>query len=65
LLPFLLVSGGHATNDLAGRSPDSWKSLLEQNGFEVDALNAPLGEQEEIVSIFLEHTKNALKRIEI
>jgi sirohydrochlorin cobaltochelatase len=64
LMPFLLVSGGHATNDLAGRSPDSWKSLLEQNGFEVDALNAPLGEQEEIISIFLEHTKNASKRIE-
>ena len=64
LLPFLLVWGGHATKDLAGRSPGSWKSLLEQNGFEVDALNEPLGEQEEIVSIFLEHTKNALKRIE-
>jgi sirohydrochlorin cobaltochelatase len=64
LMPFLLVWGGHATNDLAGRNPDSWKSLLEQNGFEVDALNAPLGEQGEIISIFLEHTKNASKRIE-
>jgi sirohydrochlorin cobaltochelatase len=64
LLPFLLVWGGHATKDLAGRGPDSWKSLLEQNGFEVELQLQAMGEQEEIVSIFLEHTKNALKRIE-
>ena len=64
LMPFLLVWGGHATNDLAGRGPDSWKSLLEQNGFEVNVQLQAMGEQEEIVSIFLEHTKNALKSIE-
>jgi sirohydrochlorin cobaltochelatase len=63
LMPFLLVWGGHATNDLAGRGPNSWKSLLEQNGFEVDALNEPLGEQEEIISIFLEHTRSALEKM--
>jgi sirohydrochlorin cobaltochelatase len=64
LMPFLLISGGHAMKDLAGEGPDSWKSLLEQNGFEVDVQLQPLGEQGEIVSIFLEHTKAALKRIE-
>jgi sirohydrochlorin cobaltochelatase len=64
LMPFLLVWGGHATNDLAGRGPSSWKSLLEQNGFEVDVQLQAMGEQEEIVSIFLDHTKSALKRIE-
>jgi sirohydrochlorin cobaltochelatase len=64
LMPFLLVWGGHATNDLAGRGPSSLKSLLEQKGFEVDVQLQPLGEQEEIVSIYLEHTKAALKRIE-
>jgi sirohydrochlorin cobaltochelatase len=64
LMPFLLVWGGHATNDLAGRGPSSWKSLLEQNGFEVDVQLQAMGEQEEIVSIFVDHTKSALKRIE-
>ena len=50
--------------DLAGEPPDSWKSLLELNGFEVNVQLQAMGEQEEIVSIFLEHTKNALKSIE-
>jgi len=64
LMPFLLVSGGHATKDLAGEGPGSWKTLLRENGFQVEVQLQPLGEQEEIVSIFLEHTKAALKRIE-
>ena len=65
MLPFLLVSGGHALKDLAGVAPDSWKTKLQESGFQVEVQLQPLGEQEEIVSIFLEHTKNALKRIEI
>jgi sirohydrochlorin cobaltochelatase len=65
LLPFLLVSGGHATNDLAGEGPGSWKTKLQERGFQVEVQLQPLGDQEEIVSIFIEHTKNALKRIEI
>ena len=32
LLPFLLVAGGHAENDIFGQSPASWKSTLEKGG---------------------------------
>ncbi len=60
LLPFLLVAGGHAENDIAGAGPESWKSMLEREGFEVDVHLSGLGEMEGIVSIFLEHTRSAL-----
>ncbi|HUS74680.1 MAG TPA: sirohydrochlorin cobaltochelatase, partial [Methanothrix sp.] len=64
LLPFLLVAGGHAENDIAGQSPESWKSTLEREGFEVAADLRGLGESPEIVSLFLEHTRNALEKME-
>jgi sirohydrochlorin cobaltochelatase len=60
LLPFLLVAGGHAENDIAGAAPESWKSMLEREGFEVAVDLCGLGEMEGIVSIFLEHTRSAL-----
>jgi len=62
LLPFLLVAGGHAENDIFGCSPASWKSVLERDGYEVIADRRGLGERAEIVSLFLEHTKNALEK---
>lgn len=64
LLPFLLVAGGHAENDIAGAGPKSWKSMLEREGFEVDVHLCGLGEMEGIVSIFLEHTRSALGKTE-
>jgi sirohydrochlorin cobaltochelatase len=64
LLPFLLVAGGHAQNDIAGQSPASWKSALERVGFSVSADLRGLGECPEIVSLFLEHTRSALSKLE-
>lgn len=64
LLPFLLVAGGHAENDIFGQSPLSWKSTLEKEGYEVVVDRHGLGERREIVSLFLEHTRNALKKME-
>jgi len=62
LMPFLLVAGSHARQDMAGERPDSWKSVLERNGFEVKANLHGLAESEEIVSLFLEHTRTAWER---
>ncbi|MBN1236514.1 MAG: sirohydrochlorin cobaltochelatase [Methanotrichaceae archaeon] len=64
LLPFLLVAGGHAKNDIFGHDPESWKSNLEREGYEVVADLRGLGERVEIVSLFLEHTRNALEKME-
>jgi sirohydrochlorin cobaltochelatase len=61
LLPFLLVAGGHAENDIFGPSPESWKSTLERVGYEVMVDRRGLGDRAEMVSIFLEHTRNALE----
>lgn len=62
LRPFLLAAGSHARQDMAGERPGSWKSILERNGFEVEANLCGLAESEEVVSLFLEHTRTALKR---
>lgn len=59
LWPFLLVAGGHAAHDIAGDDPASWKSILEREGFEVQVHLQGLAENEEIVAIFLEHTRRA------
>jgi sirohydrochlorin cobaltochelatase len=62
LLPLLLVAGGHAENDIFGTGSASWKSILEKEGFEVMADRRGLGDREEVVSLFLAHTRNALEK---
>jgi sirohydrochlorin cobaltochelatase len=64
LLPFLLVAGGHAENDIAGAAPESWKSSLEREGFVVEVHLRGLSETEGIVSILLEHSRSALLKME-
>jgi sirohydrochlorin cobaltochelatase len=63
LIPFLLVAGGHAENDIAGHAPESWKSTLEREGYEVVADMRGLGERAEIASMFIEHTRNAMRKM--
>ena len=33
LAPFMIVAGDHATNDMSGEDDDSWKSILEKEGY--------------------------------
>ena len=35
LAPFMIVAGDHATNDMSGEDDDSWKSILEKEGYSV------------------------------
>ncbi|OPY51862.1 MAG: Cobalt chelatase (CbiK) [Methanosaeta sp. PtaU1.Bin112] len=63
IMPFLLVAGGHAENDLFGPGPASCKSILEKEGYEVVADRRGLGDSEEIVTLYQEHTRNALENI--
>ena len=58
LMPFMLVAGDHAKNDMAGEE-DSWKSRLEEAGYEVRVILKGLGELEGIRKIFLEHIEEA------
>lgn len=59
LMPFMVVAGDHALNDLTGNESESWKSMLENEGFEIDYNLKGMGENDGIVEIFVEHTKEA------
>lgn len=55
LLPFMIVAGDHAKNDMAGEAPDSFQSILKSEGYEVTCILKGLGEFDEIQKLFLEH----------
>ncbi len=61
LMPFMLVAGDHAKNDMAGEE-DSWKSELEEEGYEVRVIMKGLGEFEGIRRIFLEHIEETMEK---
>ncbi|MHC1593887.1 MAG: sirohydrochlorin cobaltochelatase [Methanotrichaceae archaeon] len=60
LMPFMVVAGDHATNDMAGDEPDSWKSIFEQEGLEVEVYLRGMGSNEAVAQIFVAHTRAAL-----
>ena len=60
LMPFLLVAGGHALEDLAGDSANSWRGIFEREGFRTEVILKGLGENDGVVDIFVEHTRKAV-----
>ncbi len=60
LKPFMLVAGDHAINDMASEDDDSWKSILEKEGFQVEVCLKGLGEYKIIQEIFLEHLEEII-----
>ncbi len=60
LMPLMLVAGDHAINDMAG-GEDSWKSILENEGFEVSVYMHGLGENEAVRRIFAAKALKAAK----
>ncbi|MFV0498537.1 MAG: sirohydrochlorin cobaltochelatase [Bacilli bacterium] len=58
LVPFMIVCGDHAINDMASSSNESWKSILEKSGFLVECVMKGLGESDEIRQIFIDRIKN-------
>ena len=61
LKPFMVVAGDHAMNDMAGDEEDSWKTVLEKNGFEVIVRAEGLGENRDFAGIFAGHAGDAAK----
>lgn len=61
LIPFMIVAGDHAKNDMAGAEEDSWKVILENEGFMVSCIMKGLGENPDIRQIFVEHIKEAAR----
>ncbi len=63
LTPFMTVAGDHAQNDMAGSEDDSWKSVLEKEGFTVETILKGLAEYDEVVDIWVEHLKEVYKKL--
>ena len=64
LMPFMMVAGDHANNDMAGKEPDSHKSILEKEGFKVDTYLHGLGENQNIRNLFVERANEAWDALE-
>ncbi len=64
LMPFMMVAGDHANNDMAGAEPDSHKSILEKEGFKVDTYLHGLGENPNIRNLFVERANEAWDALE-
>lgn len=62
LEPLMVVAGDHANNDMAGDDDDSWKSVFEKEGFEVEVVLRGLGENEQIREIYKDHAQAAIDR---
>lgn len=59
LMPLMMVAGDHANNDMAGDEPDSFKSILENEGFKVNAYIHGLGENEAVRQLFVDKAEQA------
>ncbi len=60
LIPFMLVAGDHANNDMAGDEEDSWKTVLTKAGFTVEPRVEGLGENPHIRALYVEHVRDAI-----
>lgn len=63
LMPFMLVAGDHAINDMAGDEDDSWKTLLEEEGFNIKIHLKGLGENPYIQDKFMKHANDCIEKI--
>ena len=58
LMPFMVVAGDHALNDMAGADGDSWQSRLCAEGFDVTSVVRGLGEYPSVRAMFIDHAQN-------
>lgn len=60
LMPFMVVAGDHANNDMAGDDKESFKSQLIEAGFQVETYLHGLGENSAIQDIYVQHVKDVI-----
>ncbi|MCQ2079538.1 MAG: sirohydrochlorin cobaltochelatase [archaeon] len=56
VMPFMIVAGDHANNDMAGDEDDSLRSVLEREGYSVTCIIRGLGEMPSFRRMFIEHS---------
>jgi sirohydrochlorin cobaltochelatase len=62
LMPFMIVAGDHAKNDMAGEDNESWKNILRGEGFRVHVYLHGLGENPRYHDIFVKHVRDAISK---
>ena len=62
-MPFMAVAGDHARNDMCGEEKDSWKSILKQNGFQVECILKGAAENPAIVNLWIGNIRAAQTRL--
>lgn len=60
LVPFMVFTGKHARQDLAGGQPGSWKSVLEEEGYQVSCVLEGLVQMPQVQKIYLNRLKAAM-----
>ena len=65
LVPFMIVAGDHAKNDMAGDEPDSWKNVVAQAGYEPRCICRGMGEVEEVWKLLADHAREAEARQDV
>ncbi len=63
LLPFLFGAGWHVARDMVGDEEHSWKSRLQAEGIECEAVLKGAGEYDRLVDFWLSHLADAIKRM--
>ena len=64
LRPMMIVAGDHANNDMAGDDPDSWKSVFEDAGYEVECVLDGLGQLKMVRMLIADHAAEAIAAAE-
>lgn len=63
LIPFMLVAGDHALNDMSGEEAESWKSICSSRGYEVSCVLHGMGFYEEIRELYVRKCRKCLSGI--
>lgn len=64
LMPFMMVAGDHANNDMAGDEEDSHKSILLAEGIQVETYIHGIGENKAIRDVFVKRANDAWDALE-
>lgn len=62
LLPFMIVAGDHANNDMAGDEEDSWKSAFQAAGYDVQCVLTGIGQYAGIQQMFVKHVAELIAK---
>lgn len=60
LMPLMVVAGDHCNNDMASDEEDSWKKILEKEGFKVNLYMHGMGENPLFREIFVNHVEDTI-----